>query len=382
MKYLRVRPVVVALALITAGFSVTLAASDQGVPYRWTVSPLCGVEAARFETALGIFVRASSVDALLGMTLLFPLLDLVGEMKARITKAGQVTYRMYTEAAASDYAERLDRIEFYLYPWASAVREEIDSEMAQLAFAISHHVGHVQSNGVMQLHAIKTQLVPCLSNIENVNVSMEEPVKGFERAIDLLALIQDHLDELSQHLREVIKRIGPLLGQRQPLEHVVYGSDAYFALDATRPPLPKSFFGRQWERLERYLNPLGYIPEIWRPTPRQVGIFFAALLVVGQHLAKAVDRALPSDRLVDPRAKAAPSDATRQIDREVAFIGTMLTDKHSMLRDEQALDRWAAHYPEALPTLKAALSQFGSNALSPEAIRHIMDSHRAQRTAK
>ncbi len=295
---------------------------------------------------------------------------------------------MYTDDAAQDFARRLDQIDLYLYPWVSAVQEEIDGELTHLKFLLSHENPHVRSDSVAQLQAIKVLLVSLFEKVKTLDVSVEEPIAKFERAQKLLLFIQDHIDDLYQHLKEAIDSIERVLKLHPSFNEasVSYGSDAYFALASRRPPMPKSGFSKGLELLDRYANPFGYLPEKWRPSREQIYAMLAIFVVIGQHVTKSVEKASlfsPSeDRLQFTNAQSPSSEVLRKIDKEVALIGTILSDKYSVLGSWQSVERLAKHYPQAVQRLEKVIAQYGTQTISQEEIRHILDVHREQRIAE
>jgi hypothetical protein len=64
------------------------------------------------------------------------------------------------------------------------------------------------------------------------------------------------------------------LGRTTPTK-LVFGSQEYDLMEASRPALPKGILSH----VVSYLNPLEYIPEKWRPSNKCMGLFLATLLV-------------------------------------------------------------------------------------------------------
>ena len=243
----------------------------------------------------------------------------------------------------------------------------------------------VQIRGVSQLLVLRELFLESRATLSHLLILQETWERDSREVPVSLQTVLAHLKNLNADLIIAIESINKLLTPFRHLElpKVQYASDEWKAWLEQRPTIPKSWLTIKIENACPYLDPLSYIPEKWRPTWSQVGAVFFSGLILGSQIERTIllGKYTPvlAKELQQKVLEAVPADKVVAIQKESAFIGTLLSDKYQVLSSSGTLTRLTQRYPQTLQTLQSVLGQFGRHAPSNVQIRNVVNAHWIQR---
>lgn len=246
--------------------------------------------------------------------------------------------------------------------WNLDIEKELNNQLKHLKYLASHDSTLQQNRALKQLGALKNYITEHLDVLHKLKQSPD--------FTNLPKATHSILDDLSNTLTKVEKRLHSI--KESDAGDLRYGSETWNLLVQSRPPIPEGILSRAFS----YLNPLGLIPEKWRPTTTQItNAFLIALMVsnevsgITRRFSEAKNLQKHADELQKEVFRSVSHETSQKIQKEAGWIGNLLGRGMSKINWEKVVEK----YPNTLPTLKAAYEKFGNNTLTQDEITKIMD---------
>lgn len=357
------------------------------IRYQWTIRKLPETEAKQLDDAIIQLIDATESDIFLSISSLTNVVKAIFDVNNTLIELKNKKHARFTRDVYENYRLKLNLLDFYIHDWTLVLGREMYQEIAQLNSMMNHDDIDMRQQAHAQLHAIQELITTSSETMVDLVLPWRDCYKkfatefadGFQDVHKIFIFIDEHLQNLEDVLLTSNKSIYDIL---EPIKHirpriVSYGSPEWQALTWQRPPTPKSWLDQKIDFLCKYLNPLGYIPEPWRPSSTFLWRAFFASLLAGQVLQAILLQSSDIDLLLRDEDYLQDS---KQIDREVALLGTILFDKYQLLSEEQHLEKLTANFQHLLPTLRAVHERFQGKPISKAEIFDILDNYRATRT--
>ena len=366
-------------------------------------------QAHKLEKSTGNFIDAC-YDPEEGKPLKgFPLLQTIFDISRSIGDAlHPLTDDAHVDTAAgvhmlSLYNQQLKENVTLLEDWSDAVVAHVQGELNTLHALTKHTEPSVRHSAHAQMTALREHLKTLRQQGEDMRTRVVEwQSKWGSSENECVASIHDSMTAVVEHFEELDGRLTSFINgfDRQldgvnpsELPQLSYGTKEWDEHVDTRPPQPKSWLGSLWNKTCSFLNPLGYIPEKWRPSSLQIKSMFLLALSSGEQIHKyskiseqAAHLRVHADRLQREVFSAVPTSTAEIINEEVARIGKALGDHYGALCDKSknpegrtALDRFVKKVPNARSTLEKVIEKFGNGKPTDKQIEVIMNAHYMQR---
>ena len=288
------------------------------------------------------------------------------------------------------YQQEIHQMTWMLEDWDEAVQSHLQNELNALHSLCASKDPVVLQQAASQLNALSTHIEGMINEISTSQVKVREVYDNWSRQNPMDTL------QIQAGLETATNRYDDLIGNLQRFHlafdeefeelnlhdfpRVDYDSSEWMQLFNSRP---KSLLSRFWNKASTYLNPLGYIPERWRPKTTQIQSVFLTALAVGEQVHRYSNLPKQAESL---RARASllqkqsiSKQQVHHIDKEVGLIGTLLSDKFEVLTNKETLNKLTRKFPETRTTLEEAVKSFGDQKPTSGQMQTIMDMHRAQR---
>ncbi len=174
--------------------------------------------------------------------------------------------------------------------WSEDVSEEIDTHL--------RHINRLKSYPPLAAHAMPLCLA-LKKQLEQVILTCKQSKAILLRESKQASKQKDKNSYLAAacELKEVIKKAKHALTKcteelkgkdLSTIANVTYGDEEWEHLSSIEPP--ESLKRKFWNKTTSFLNPLGYIPEKWRPSTQQIKGAFLIALVGGEHAINRVEK--------------------------------------------------------------------------------------------
>lgn len=281
--------------------------------------------------------------------------------------------------------------------WSDSVINQLQRELNTLHALAKHDDEAVRRSAQSQISALSMHLSALQQRLHGMAGQLGQRDR-WSADNERVAAIDQALEEAQAQALQLADRLdGFIQGFERELEgidtsqlpDISYGSQEWDKLVAERPPQKTGWMSSLWNKTCNWLNPLGYIPERWRPSSLQLKSLFLTALSVGEQVHKyskipeqVAKLRLHANLMQTQVFQAVPRETVEIIDKEVGTLGKILSDNYSATGDQAKLHKMTKKSPNIRPALDAVRQQFGNEKPNAEQIKSVINAYRVQRMAQ